>query len=116
MNFEEMTEQEILDIANPIMDNLMDASTSIDHERHVRDFNKRMLKIVTKEYLNEVCVMYQAEKGFFAQREPVAVFRRPESAAIVWKQYYTKAPGEHVAEMILVYEDGRYLVDHVMVF
>ena len=49
MNFEEMTEQEILDIANPIMDNLMDASTSIDHERHVRDFNKRMLKIVTKE-------------------------------------------------------------------
>mgnify|MGYP006175050231 FL=1 len=75
-----------------------------------------MLKIVTKDYLNEVCVMYQAEKGFFAQREPVAVFRRPESAAIVWKQYYTKAPGEHVAEMILVYEDGRYLVDHVMVF
>ena len=60
--------------------------------------------------------MYQAEKGFFAQREPIAVFRRPESAAIVWKQYYTKAPGEHVAEMILVYEDGCYLVDHVMVF
>ena len=116
MSFEEMTEQEILDIANPIMDNLMDASTSIDHERHVRDFNKRMLSIVTRDYFNQVCVAYQAEKGFFAQRESVAVFRRPDSAAIVWKQYYTTAPGEYVAEMILVYENDRYLVDHVMVF
>ncbi|HFQ5016174.1 TPA: hypothetical protein ACGUP9_002178 [Vibrio vulnificus] len=116
MNFQEMSEQEILDIANPIMDNLMEASTNIDHERHVRDFNKRMLKIVTRDYLNEVCVKYQAEKGFFADRELVAVFRRPDTAAIVWKQYYTKAPGEHVAELVIVYEDGRFLVDHAMVF
>ncbi|CAA0093284.1 Uncharacterised protein [Zhongshania aliphaticivorans] len=116
MNFEEMSEQEILEIANPIMDRLMKASTNIDYEGHVQDFNKRMLRIVTRDYLHEVCVKYQAEKGFFAQREPVAVFRRPESAAIIWKQYYTKAPGEHVAEMVLVYEDGRFLVDHAMVF
>jgi hypothetical protein len=116
MNFEAMTEQEILDIANPIMDNLMTASTDIDHQRHVRDFNQRMLKIVTRDYFNTICVSYQADKGFFTQREPVAVFRRPDSAAIIWKQFYSKAPGEHVAEMVLVYEDGRFLVDHAMVF
>ncbi|KHT62080.1 hypothetical protein RJ45_19370 [Photobacterium gaetbulicola] len=116
MNFQEMSEKEILDIANPIMDNLMEASTNIDYELHVRDFSKRMLKIVTRDHLNEICVKYQAEKGFFAEREFVAVFKRPDSAAIVWKQYYTKAAGEHVAEMVLVYEDGRYLVDHAMVF
>ena len=116
MNFQEMTEQEILDIANPIMENLMEASTNIDYEQHVRDFNKRMLKIVTRDHLNEVCVKYQAEKGFFAKREPVAVFRRSDSAAIVWKQYYTKVPGEYVAEIVLVYEDGRFLVDHAWVY
>ncbi len=116
MNFEELSEEEILAIANPIMDNLMEASTSIDHEKHVRDFNKRMLKIVTKDHLQKVCVKYQAEKGFFAERTPVAVFRRPDSAAIVWKQAFSKAPGEFVAEMVLVYEEGQFLVDHAMVF
>ncbi|EDP60010.1 hypothetical protein [Vibrio sp. AND4] len=116
MNFQEMSEQEILAIANPIMDNLMEASTNIDHEGHVRDFSKRMLKIVTPDYLNDICVKYQAEKGFFAEREFVAVFKRQDSAAIVWKQFYTKSQGEFVAEMVLVYEDGRYLVDHAMVF
>ena len=48
MNFEKMSEKEILDVANPIMDNLMDASTEIDHERHTRDFTERMKRIVTK--------------------------------------------------------------------
>lgn len=116
MNFVEMSEREILDIANPIMDNLMDASTRIDHESHVRDFTDRIRNIVTKEHLQKVCEQYQQEKGFFSEREFVAVFKRPNSAAIVWKQYFTKAKGEFVAEMVLVHEDGKFLCDHVMVF
>ncbi|MBN4054775.1 hypothetical protein JYT87_03610 [Nitrospira defluvii] len=116
MSFEELSEPEILDIANPIMDNLMEASTEIDHERHVRDFTERMKNIVTKEYLQKVCEQYQNEKGYFSDREPVAVFKRPDSAAIIWRQSFTKAKGEFVAEMVLVKRENKYLVDHAMVF
>ncbi len=116
MNFEDLSDQDILEIATPIMDHLMEASTRIDYEAHVRDFSDRMKKIVTKEYLRKVCEQYQAEKGFFAERQPVAVFKRPDSAAIIWKQRFTKAKGEFVAEMVLVHKNGRYLCDHAMVF
>lgn len=105
-----------MDIANPIMDNLMQASTDIDHERHVQDFTDRAKAIVTKEHLERVFAIYQAEKGTWLTREPVAVFRRPESAAIIWKQFVSKAKGEFVAEIVLVYRNGRFLVDHAMVF
>lgn len=116
MSFEQMTDQQIWDIANPIMNNLMDASTQIDHARHVRDFTQRMRRIVTSEYLDRVCKQYQTEKGFFTQRTPVAIFKRPNSAALIWKQYFSKVPGEFVAELVLVKEGERYLVDHAMVF
>lgn len=116
MNFEELSEQEILAIANPIMDNLMQASTDIDHPRHVQDFTDRAKAIVTKEHLERVCSIYQAEKGTWLHREPVAVFRRPDSAAIIWKQFVSKAKGEFVAEIVLVHKGGKYLVDHAMVF
>lgn len=116
MNFEEMSDKEVLDIVTPIMDNLMEASTRIDHEAHVRDFSDRMKTIVTKEYLQKVCRQYQAENGFFAERQLVAVFKRPESAAVIWRQRFTKAKGEFVAEMVLVHQNGRYLCDHAMVF
>ncbi|MGI9318782.1 MAG: hypothetical protein ACR2QW_15750 [bacterium] len=116
MNFENMSETEILDMANPIMDNLMEASTDIDHKRHTRDFTERLKKIVTEEHLQKVCKNYQAEKGFFGERNPVAVFKRPDSVAIVWKQSFTKAKGEFVAEMVLVHQEGEILCDHTMVF
>jgi len=116
MGLEQMSDTEILAIANPIMDNLMDASTKIDHERHVRDFSDRLKGIVTREHLQRVCEEYQQVKGYFAAREPVAVFRRPGAVAIVWRQRFMKAPGEFVAEMLLTETDGKYLTDHVMVF
>lgn len=115
-NFETMSEQQLWDIANPIMDNLMDASTQIDHPRHVRDFTDRLKAIVTPDYFACICQQYQTEKSYFTTRTPIAILRRPDSAAILWKQRFTKAPGEFVAEMVLVHRDGRYLVDHVMVF
>lgn len=116
MTLEHMSEAEIMSVANPIMDNLMDASTVVDHERHIRDFTERMKGIVTREYLQKICEKYQREKGYFSRREPVAVFKRPGGAAIVWRQWFTKARGEFVAEMLLVEQDGKLLVDHAMVF
>ncbi len=78
------------------------------------DFTDRLKNIVTKEYLQKVCEKYQAEKGYFSTREVVAVFKRPASVVIIWKQYFTEAKGEFVAEMVLVKVDGQYKCDHVM--
>ena len=116
MNLSQKTDAEILSVAKPIMDNLMDASTAIDYERHIRDFTDRLKGALSKERLERVCRDYQSTKGFFAERELVAVFRRPDSIAIVWNQRFTKQQGDFVAEMLLVQQNGRYLVDHVMVF
>lgn len=116
MNLARKSDAEILKVADPIMDNLMDASTAIDYDRHVRDFTPRAKSVLTREALQSICEHYQATKGFFGKREPVAVFRRPDSVAIIWRQQFTKQEGDFVAEMVLVQSGGRYLVDHVMVF
>lgn len=110
-----MSVQEISEIANPIMDNLMDASTEIDHQKHVEDFTSRLKNIVTKEHLKKVCLQYQHEKGFFDKRDLISVLRKPDSAIITWKQTFTKVRGEYLAEMVLVHKKGRFLVDHTWV-
>jgi len=116
MDLSQKSDAEIMSVADPIMDNLMDASTAIDYERHIRDFTDRLKNVLPKARLESICHDYQNTKGFFAKREFVAIFRRPESVAVIWKQGFTKQPGDFVAEMVLVQQDGRYLVDHVMVF
>ena len=115
MNWLEMSESEVLAIANPIMDNLMQASTAIDHERHVKDFTDPLKSIVTKENLEAQCKEYQAKLGYFTEREFVAVFRKETDAAIFWKQKYTKSTGEHIAFLRLVSDNGEILVQNVSV-
>lgn len=116
MDLAQKSDAEILAVATPIMDNLMDASTAIDYERHTRDFTDRAKSVLSKDSLQAICEHYQSTKGFFAKREFVAAFRRPDSVAVVWRQGFTKQPGEFVAELVLVQQDGKYLVDHVMIF
>lgn len=49
MDLINQTDEEILKIVNPIMDNLMEASTINDYERHVRDFSDRIKENFKKE-------------------------------------------------------------------
>ena len=116
VNLAQKSDAEILAVATPIMDNLMDASTAIDYDRHIRDFTDRLKSVLSRESLQSICEHYQDTKGFFDKREFVAAFRRPDSVAVVWRQWFTKQPGEFVAEMVLVQSGDKYLVDHVMVF
>lgn len=116
MPLSQKADLEILAIANPIMDHLMEASRRIDYENHVRDFTDRAKSALSKEWFDIVCREYQGTKGFFGQREFVTLFRRPDSVALVWKQSFSLQAGDYVAEMVLVEENGHYLVDHVMVF
>ena len=110
-----MSESEIAAIANSIMDNLMQASTDIDHERHVKDFTDQLKAIVTKENLETQCKEYQAKLGYFAEREFVAVFRKETDAAIFWKQKYTRSNGEHIAFIRLISANGKIMVQNVSV-
>lgn len=115
MNWLQLSVSEILAIANPIMDNLMQASTAIDHARHVNDFTDHLKTIVTKENFESQCKQYQAELGTFAEREFVGVFRKETDAAIFWKQKYTNSNGEHIAFLRLISANGKVLVQNVSI-
>lgn len=66
--------------------------------------------------VREMCADYQARIGWFEEHEFVALFRRKKSVAVVWKQTCSKSADEFVAEAVFVPENGKWLVDHAMVF
>jgi len=115
MNWLNMTDDEIMDIANPIMDNLMQASTDIDHEKHVQYFSEHLKSIVTKEILQNQCKKYQAELGYFSKREFVGIFKKANDVRVFWKQWYTNSMDEYVAFIHLKNNNGKIEVVNVSV-
>ena len=112
----ELSDNELIDIGNCLMDQLMDASTRQDYPAHIQHFSKRAQSVLDETQFKMVCGVYQEKNGFFTAREFVALFRRPESVAFIWKQHYSKVAGDYVAEMVLIVEDDAYKVDHAFVF
>ena len=71
-------------------------------KKNARDFTDRVKAIVTQEHLKKVFERYQAEKGLWLHREPVAILKRPSSAAAIRKPFCTKVKAEYVAEIMLL--------------
>jgi len=115
MNWLEMTDDEIMKIANPIMDNLMQASTDVDHERHIQHFSERLREIVTEENLKQQCAEYQKELGYFSDRELAGIFRKDTDVRVFWRQWYTKSKNEFIAFIHLVEKNGNVEVVNVLV-
>ena len=42
MHFTKMTQKEILELINPLMDNCLAGSNEDNHDKHVKDFTGRM--------------------------------------------------------------------------
>lgn len=110
------SDDEILQTVNPIMDNLMEGSTEIDHAKHTRDFSSRIINHISAEKLEEICKDYQSRWGLFQQREFVSLFRRADSVAVIWKQKTSKVTDEFVAEAVFKEEGGKVVVDHAFIF
>ncbi len=116
MQLSAKSDAEILAVADPIMDRLMEGSNRIDHAMHVSDFTDRLRSIVSEAGLERMCKDFQSHFGQFSHRELVAIFRRSDSVAVVWRQYATETDDEFVADLVLVERDGRYLVDHTLIY
>ena len=69
MNFEELSDDEILSVAEPIMDNLMQASTNIDHVAHIKDFTERLKNIVTKDFFKVFVSNINLKKAIFQKEK-----------------------------------------------
>ena len=115
INWLEMSNEDIMAIVNPIMDNLMQASTDINHKKHVQDFSNRLKSIVTEEKLKEQCKVYQEKLGFFAQRELVGIFRKKNDVRVFWRQWYTKSEDEFVAYIAVHEQNNKIEIINVSV-
>ena len=110
-----MSDEDIMAIVNPMMDNVMQASTDIDHKKHIRDFSDRLKSIVTKEYLKEACKTYQKSLGFFAKRELVGIFRKKHDVRVFWRQWYTQSEDEYVAYITVHQKGDKFEIINTMV-
>ena len=108
-----LSEEEILRIVEPIMDNCLEGSNEGDHNKHTKHFTNRMKSIVTPEELKRQLSI--EPKIYWTKREFVCLFRRSNSVGIVWKQKTSSSKDELINQAIFKEVEGKILIDHCMI-
>ena len=110
MKLLEKTNEEILEIANPIWDNLVKSSNVKDYSGFTKDFSAQMLYganevEIGKQWANNKLLTNLSEK-----KEVFGCLRRNLYVTVLYKQTSDKVPGEFLGRLVLGVEDNKVKV------
>ena len=116
MKLLEKSDQEIIDIANPIWDNLVKSSNIKDYGGFTRDFSSQMLFGANEVELGKQWANNKLLKNLSDKKEVFGCLRRGIYITILYKQTSNTVPGEFLGRLVLGEEDGELKVFGVTIF
>ncbi len=105
MKFLEKTDKEIIEIANPIWDNLIKSSNIKDYGSFTRDFSSQMLFGANEVELGKQWANNKLLTSLSEDKIVLGCLRRNLHITVLYKQTSKTVPGEFLGRLVLGVED-----------
>ena len=116
MNLLEKSDQEIIDIANPIWDNLVRSSNIKDYGGFTKDFSSQMLFGANEVELGKQWANNKLLTDLSEKKEVFGCLRRDLYVSVLFKQTSNTIPGEFLGRLVLGVEDDEVKVFGATIF
>ena len=116
MNLVDKTDEEIIEIANPIWDNLVKTSNVKDYSGFTKDFSAQMLFGANEVELGEQWANNKLLTSLSKKKEVFGCLRRNLYVTVLYKQTSDKVPGEFLGRLVLGVEDDKVKVFGATIF
>ena len=116
MKLLEKTDKEILEIAEPLWNNLVKSSNTKDYSGFTKDFSAKMLfganeiEIGKQWSNNKLLTSLSKKRKFFG------CLRRNNHVTVLYKQTSDKVPGEFLGRLVLGIEDDEIKIFGATIF
>ena len=110
MNLLEKSDQEIIDIANPIWENLVKSSNIKDYGGFTKDFSSQMLFGANEVELGKQWANNKLLTSLSDKREVFGRLRRDSYVTVLYKQTSNTVSGEFLGRLVLGVEDDEVKV------
>ncbi|MCG6872626.1 MAG: hypothetical protein LJE84_10070 [Gammaproteobacteria bacterium] len=107
MNIVEKTDEEILELANPMWADLVKYSNEQNYGAFTRNFSSSLIKGANEVEMGKQFARSELTKDLSTEYEYLGIIRRGEHVTVLYKQTSTKKPGEWLGRLVLGYEDDR---------
>ena len=116
MNLLEKSDQEIIEIANPIWDNLVRSSNIKDYGGFTKDFSSQMLFGANEVELGKQWTNNKLLTDLSDKKEVFGCLRRDLYVTVLFKQKSNTVPGEFLGRLVLGIEDDEVKVFGATIF
>ena len=116
MNLLEKSDQEIIDIANLIWDNLVRSSNIKDYGGFTKNFSSQMLFGANEVELGKQWANNELLKDLSDKKEVFGCLRRDLYVTVLFKQTSNTVPGEFLGRLVLGVEDDEVKVFGATIF
>ena len=106
MNLLEKSDEEIIEIANPIWDNLVKSSNIKDYGSFTKDFSSQMLFGANEVELGKQWANNKLLTSLSDTKKPFGCLRRDLYVTVLYKQTSNTVPGEFLGRLVLGVEDN----------
>ncbi len=116
MDLLQKSDEEILEIASPLWENLINCSNTQDYFGFTRDFSARMLfganeiELAKQWANNEVITNLKQENDF------LGCIRRDDHVTVLFRQKSTISSGDYLGRLVLGVEDGEIKIFGATIF
>ena len=110
MQLFERDDEDVLKIAGPIWDNLVEGSNEMDYEQISKHFSKKMLEDADEGNLKRQWETNDVLSSLSTRREYLGCLRRGRFVTILWKQLSFRVQGDYLARLMLGTENGEVKV------
>ena len=116
MKLLEKTDEEILEIANPIWDNLVQCSNNKNYSGFTKHFSAQMLYGANEVEIGKQWANSKLLTNLSKKKEFLGCLRRNNYVTVLYKQASDKVPGEFLGRLVLGVEDGKVKVFGATIF
>ena len=116
MNLLEKTDEEILEIANPLWDDLVKCSNNKDYGGFTKHFSAKMLFGANEVEIGKQWANNKLLTSLSKQREFFGCLRRNNYVTVLFKQTSDKVSGEFLGRLVLGIEDDKVKIFGATIF
>ena len=116
MNFQDKTDEEIINIANPLWNNLVKCSNNKDYSGFTKDFSAQMLYganeiEIGKQWSNNELLTNLSDDSIC-----LGCLRRNDFITVLYKQKSSKLSGDFLGRLVLGLEDNDVKIFGATIF
>tara|TARA_B110000967_G_scaffold207058_1_gene255397 strand:+ start:2663 stop:3088 length:426 start_codon:yes stop_codon:yes gene_type:complete len=116
MNFLKKTDEEILEIANPMWDELVESSNKRNYLGFIKNFSKDMLMGANEIEIGKQWSKNKMLSSLSVDRQLLGCLRRGDHITILFKQTSDEVPGEFLGRLVLGVEDSEVKIFGATIF